>query len=149
MNCYRFTSPTYTPCKWKLQNIIRYFLIYYLLRINHLLLADPWGFTALPPEIENGQYVSPSGRTIPWWFFILFKIYNFFNPLALFRVGGRYTLSLIKNRRRDICEPFNILWEKEEDNVSADYLHQANLHTPRWEQCLKIGGSDKYSIHLL
>lgn len=102
-------------------------------RINHLLLADPWGFTALPPEIENGQYVSPSGRTIPWWFFILFKIYNFFNPLALFRVGGRYTLSLIKNRRRDICEPFNILWEKEEDNVSADYLHQANLHTPSGE----------------
>ena len=98
--------------------------------INHLILADPWGFTPYPPEMDNGQYVSPSGRTIPWWFVFLFKTYSWFNPLALFRLGGRYTLGLIRRRRQDICEPFNILWENEEDNVSADYLHQANLHTP-------------------
>lgn len=102
-------------------------------RINHLILADPWGFTNLPPEIENGQFVSPSGRVIPWWFMILFKIYNYFNPLALFRLGGRYTLGIIKRRRQDICQPFNILWEKEEDNITGDYLHQANLHTPSGE----------------
>ena len=100
-------------------------------RINHLILADPWGFTNLPPEIENGQFVSPSGRVIPWWFMFLFKIYNYFNPLALFRLGGRYTLGIIKRRRQDICQPFNILWENEEENITGDYLHQANLHTPR------------------
>ncbi len=99
-------------------------------RINHLILADPWGLTALPPEFESGQFVSPRGRVIPWWFVLLFKIYSFFNPLALFRFGGRYTLGLIKRQRRDICEPFNLLWEREEDNVAGDYLHQANLHTP-------------------
>ena len=27
--------------------------------------------------------------------------------------------------------PFNILWENEEENRTGDYLHQANLHTPR------------------
>ena len=96
-----------------------------------MILADPWGFTNLPPEIENGQFVSPSGRVIPWWFMFLFKIYNYFNPLALFRLGGRYTLGIIKRRRQDICQPFNILWENEEDNITGDYLHQANLHTPR------------------
>ena len=82
--------------------------------------------------MDNGQYVSPSGRTISWWFVLLFKAYSWFNPLALFRLGGRYTLGLIRRRRQDICQPFNILWEKEEDNVSADYLHQANLHTPTY-----------------
>ena len=100
-------------------------------RINHLILADPWGFAAYPPEIENGQYVSPSGRVIPWWFIILFKIYNLFNPLSLFRLLGRFSYGLIKRRRMDIWQPFNILWENEEDNVAADYIYQANLHTPR------------------
>ena len=49
----------------------------------------------------------------------------------MFRLGGRYTLGIIKRRRQDICQPFNILWENEEDNITGDYLHQANLHTPR------------------
>ena len=105
--------------------------MFLLTRINHLILADPWGFAVLPPEIETGQFVSPSGRVIPWWFIILFKIYNLFNPLAAFRLGGRFSYRLIKRMRSDILQPFNILWENEEDNLAADYLHQANLHTPR------------------
>ena len=97
-----------------------------------MILADPWGYSVIPPGIERGEIVSPSGRNVPWWIILLFKFVRLFNPLALFRVCGRLSNRFMKRVRSDLFAPFDILWENEEDNLAPDYLYHANLHTPRY-----------------
>lgn len=50
-----------------------------LLRVKHLILVEPWGFSARPSAPE---------RWVPFWIKVFGAAMNPFNPLALLRLAG-------------------------------------------------------------
>ena len=103
-------------------------------RLNHLILADPWGYGPLPeitPFHQDYRW-RRTGRRLSWWFRILAQFLFQFNPLALYRLFGRISLYVIRRVRSDLGKPYTIFWENEEDNVLYQYLHHCILHSPRY-----------------
>jgi len=89
-------------------------------RIEHLILADPWGYTE-----------ARDMRGEPLWKRSLVKIFQKMAPLAIIRAAGPYGEWLVKKARRDILRKY----EKavEDRNVIGQYIHQCNSANPTGE----------------
>merc|ERR1712110_636734 len=105
--------------------------------IQHLILADPWGLVNIPNEIDSGTYIAPNGKKISKPLFKMIKTYGRFNPLGFFRLGGRALLGLINHMRKELIDPFNVLWENHADNVLGNYWEVANLNKPTGEEAYR------------
>lgn len=82
-------------------------------RVEHLILADPWGFTEVP-DLSN----------VALWKRSLVKVFQKMSPLALIRAAGPYGEWLIKKARSDILRKYeNVVADQ---TVIAQYIHQCN-----------------------
>jgi len=97
-------------------------------RVNHLVLADPWGFNEKPSkEVLEAKY----GRSAV--FTTIFNIITRFNPLAALRFFGRFSLRMMKNVRGDLIAQNSRLFPDPEDNCTLEYLVHSNFHSPTGE----------------
>lgn len=82
-------------------------------RIEHLILADPWGFTDVP-DLSN----------VALWKRSLIKVFQKMRPLAIIRAAGPYGEWLVKKARSDILRKYE--HAVEDQTVIAQYIHQCN-----------------------
>lgn len=75
-------------------------------RVEHLILADPWGYTGKPDLSSR-----------PLWQRSLVKVFEKMKPLALIRAAGPYGEWLIKKARGDILRKYESVVE--DQNVIA------------------------------
>lgn len=89
-------------------------------RIEHLILADPWGYTE-PRDLNE----------FPFWRRSLVKVFQKMAPLAIIRAAGPYGEWLVKKARKDILRKY----EKavEDENIIGQYIHQCNSANPTGE----------------
>lgn len=93
-------------------------------KIEHLILADPWGYT---------EARDMSGE--PLWKRSLVKVFQKMAPLAIIRAAGPYGEWLVKRARKDILKKY----EKavEDEGVIGQYIHQCNSATPSGEHAFR------------
>ncbi|KAF5271289.1 hypothetical protein FQR65_LT05304 [Abscondita terminalis] len=92
-------------------------------RVQHLILADPWGF----PE----RQLDAQKRQIPWWFQVISYTMSPFNPLAAIRAAGPWGEWIINKVRPDIERKFSHFIT--ENGLITQYLYQCNSQTPSGE----------------
>ena len=96
--------------------------------VNHLILADPWGFPEMPKEPRTSRF--------PWWVKLLYHgIFKHLNPLAGIRLAGPWGQNTIARLRPDLIEKFSPLFENDEDNkrIITGYIFHCNAHNPSGE----------------
>ncbi|KAG5678627.1 hypothetical protein PVAND_008283 [Polypedilum vanderplanki] len=92
--------------------------------VEHLILADPWGFVE-KPDLSNR----------PYWQRVLIKVFGKMAPLSIVRAAGPYGEWLIQRARKDIMEKYvNVV---EDPRVIATYIHQCNTDHPSGEHAFK------------
>ncbi|KAF5305110.1 hypothetical protein FQA39_LY09372 [Lamprigera yunnana] len=97
--------------------------ISYPQRVQHLILADPWGFPERTPDTPKKQ--------IPLWVQALVYTMSPFNPLAAIRAAGPWGEWIINKVRPDIERKFYTLIT--EPGLITQYLYQCNSQTPSGE----------------
>lgn len=94
-------------------------------RIEHLILADPWGYT----EAKDLS-------TFPLWRRSLIKVFQNMAPLAIVRAAGPYGEWLVKKARKDILRKYEEVVEDE--TIIAQYIHQCNSAHPSGEEAFRV-----------
>ncbi|UMM32295.1 hypothetical protein L5515_006144 [Caenorhabditis briggsae] len=89
-------------------------------RVENLVLADPWGFNEMDPEMM--PKLTSRQKSIFW-------IIQQFNPLAVLRLAGGYGPTLMKRLRPDLALKYS------EDVY--DYIYLANSKNPTGEMVFK------------
>ncbi|KAF8784526.1 1-acylglycerol-3-phosphate O-acyltransferase ABHD5-like isoform X2 [Argiope bruennichi] len=96
-------------------------------RIQHLILADPWGFPT--PDLSAKKV------ELPIWVKAIAAMLKPFNPLAGLRAAGPWGPGLVKRLRPDILRKF--------ENIVADpsdvgnYIYHCNAQYPSGEVAFK------------
>ena len=94
-------------------------------RIEHLILADPWGFTE-KPDLTN----------VALWKRSLVKVFGKMAPLAIIRAAGPYGEWLVKKARKDILRKYESIVQ--DQTVIAQYIHQCNSNrNPSGEEAFR------------
>lgn len=107
--------------------------------VEHLILADPWGFPERPEDL-NQRYKKSNHLTkrpshylfqhfrynIPIWAKAVFQIYRHFNPLSILRLAGPWGPSMISRMRPDLLLKFGDLFP--EDLSEEDRLQKYCSH---------------------
>ncbi|XP_008550144.1 (Lyso)-N-acylphosphatidylethanolamine lipase isoform X1 [Microplitis demolitor] len=101
------------------------YAIQYPNRVQHLILADPWGFPEKPAD-ANTRY------NIPLWVKAIAFMVQPLNPLWAVRVAGPFGQWLIETTRPDIVKKY-VPVLKDDANIIFQYLHQCNTQTPSGE----------------
>jgi len=96
-------------------------------RIQHLILADPWGFPVKPTE-DN------INRHIPVWVKFLGAVLSPFNPLAGLRAAGPWGPSLVRQFRPDFQRKFSSMLS---DDTIFNYIYHCNAQEPSGETAFK------------
>lgn len=89
-------------------------------RVENLVLADPWGFNEMDPELM--PKLTNRQKSIFW-------VIQQFNPLAVLRLAGGYGPTLMKRLRPDLAMKYS------EDVY--DYIYLANSKSPTGEVVFK------------
>lgn len=105
------------------------YAIRYPERVEHLIVADGWGFALMP---QNGSERTP----VPRWIKVLASMLSPFNPFAGIRALGFFGKHLIRKFRPDLIEKFKSL-TNEEPTVVADYIYYCNSRKPSGESAFK------------
>ena len=95
-------------------------------RVAHLILADPWGLTEKPPEIERFN-------NLPWYVKGIFHILKHFNPLAAFRLMGPLSSKAITKARPDLIRKFDDALDTEgfiSMEIVPSYIFHCNTANP-------------------
>ncbi|KAG5888209.1 hypothetical protein JTB14_036220 [Gonioctena quinquepunctata] len=96
------------------------YAINYPNRVQHLVLADPWGFSEV--------------KELPLWFKVLGVLFyplSYLNPLATVRAAGPIGPWLVRKARRDISEKYGSVIDDTE--VITEYIYQCNSQNPTGE----------------
>ncbi|XP_051991950.1 1-acylglycerol-3-phosphate O-acyltransferase ABHD5 isoform X2 [Xyrauchen texanus] len=96
-------------------------------RLKHLVLVEPWGFSARPNAQE-------SERWIPIWIKAIGAAMNPFNPLGPLRLAGPLGPLLLQALRSDFKQKYASLFE---DDTVADYIYHVNVQMPSGETAFK------------
>lgn len=92
--------------------------------IEHLILADPWGFNERPDLSDR-----------PLWQKSLIRIFGKVPPLGIIRAAGPFGEWLIQKARKDIMMKYeNVI---DDHRVIARYIHQCNSAKPTGELAFK------------
>ncbi|XP_053967369.1 (Lyso)-N-acylphosphatidylethanolamine lipase isoform X1 [Anastrepha ludens] len=94
-------------------------------RVNHLILADPWGFPEKPADGTNT-------RQLPLWVRAIAYALTPLNPLWALRAAGPLGQWVVEKTRPDIMRKFSAAVE-EDNNLLPHYIHQCNAQTPSGE----------------
>lgn len=109
-------------------------------RVQHLILADPWGFSERPANFNPPTWVKVLG--------VVLYPFTFFNPLSTVRAMGPFGPWFIKKMRRDIARKYEDTFE--DTNVIMEYIYQCNSQNPSGETAfhnfLKGFGWTKYPM---
>lgn len=93
-------------------------------RVQHLILADPWGFAEKPEDIAT-KY------NIPIWVRAIAFAMSPLNPLWAVRAAGPLGQWVVEKARPDIVRKFsNVI---NDDHIIPQYIHQCNAQTPSGE----------------
>jgi len=102
------------------------YAISYPYHIEHLVLADPWGFPLAP---QPGEEVFD----IPAWKIAIIKKISSYNPLGFMRALGPLGPSLVRKVRGDIQRKYQHIFG-EGDNTVSDYIYHCNAQQPSGEE---------------
>ena len=93
-------------------------------RIQHLILADPWGFPEKPDDV-NAKY------NVPVWVKAIAYAVQPLNPLWAIRAAGPWGQWVVEKVRPDIMKKFSTVVKDE--TAMAQYIHQCNSQNPTGE----------------
>ncbi|KAK3858515.1 hypothetical protein Pcinc_035298 [Petrolisthes cinctipes] len=93
-------------------------------RVEHLVLADPWGFPERPLDVGE-RY------KFPLWVKAVGTLLQPFNPLFIIRTAGPWGPKLLQKARPDLVRKFSSLVKDEE--VIPNYLYHCNAQDPTGE----------------
>uniref|UniRef100_A0A5S6R4Z2 AB hydrolase-1 domain-containing protein n=1 Tax=Trichuris muris TaxID=70415 RepID=A0A5S6R4Z2_TRIMR len=99
--------------------------------VNHLILADPWGFTVKPVDQETAL-----STTVPTWIRIVSRLFAQLSPLHVLRVVGPFGPSLIRRIRPDIGKKF--FNDCERQQLIFDYIYHCNAQLPSGEEAFQV-----------
>ncbi|CDW54016.1 Abhydrolase 6 domain containing protein [Trichuris trichiura] len=99
--------------------------------VNHLILADPWGFPAKPVDQETAL-----STTLPTWIRIVSRLFSQLSPLYVLRVAGPFGPSLIRRIRPDIGKKF--FDDSERQQLIFDYIYHCNAQLPSGEDAFQL-----------
>ncbi|XP_065674846.1 1-acylglycerol-3-phosphate O-acyltransferase ABHD5 [Hydra vulgaris] len=105
------------------------YTIKYPERVEHLILADPWGIPEKPPPGEENF-------KIPIWAKVIVALVSPFNPLAAVRAAGPWGPSLVSKARPDLKKKYECVFGKDDDRV-FDYIYHCNAQFPSGEMAFK------------
>ncbi|XP_071785530.1 (Lyso)-N-acylphosphatidylethanolamine lipase-like [Asterias amurensis] len=94
-------------------------------RVQHLVLADPWGFSEKPPAEE---------LRFPLWIRAIGAVATAFNPLSSIRAAGPWGPRLLKRARGDLSKKFIKLFD---DDRICTYIYHCNAQQPSGEEAFK------------
>lgn len=94
-------------------------------RVEHLILADPWGFPERPLDVAE-RY------NFPLWVKAIGAIVQPFNPLFIVRTAGPWGPKLLQKARPDLIHKFSGMVKDSED-VIPSYLYHCNAQDPTGE----------------
>ncbi|XP_063385665.1 (Lyso)-N-acylphosphatidylethanolamine lipase isoform X1 [Cydia fagiglandana] len=94
-------------------------------RVQHLILADPWGFPEKPANVHEKYQ-------IPLWVRAVATAVSPLNPLWAVRVAGPAGKWLISKTRPDLSRKY-LNFVPDAETVIPDYIHQCNTQTPSGE----------------
>lgn len=93
-------------------------------RVQHLILADPWGFPEKPDDV-NTKY------NVPFWVRALAYAVQPLNPLWPLRAAGPWGQWVVEKARPDIMKKFSSVVKDE--TAIPQYIHQCNVQNPTGE----------------
>ncbi|XP_075216908.1 pummelig isoform X2 [Lycorma delicatula] len=100
------------------------YAIEYPERVNHLILADPWGFPERPKDVVLKQNIPFVVRAIAY-------VMQPFNPFWAIRAAGPWGQALIERMRPDLVRKFSPVLE--DPSVVSQYIFQCNAQSPTGE----------------
>ncbi|XP_060529384.1 1-acylglycerol-3-phosphate O-acyltransferase ABHD5-like [Cylas formicarius] len=92
-------------------------------RVKHLILADPWGFSEIPPHLN----LSLRLRVLS----VILYPFTYFNPLAAVRATGPLGPWLVKKMRGDISLKYDDVLS--DSGIILEYIYQCNSQYPSGE----------------
>ena len=92
--------------------------------VQHLILADPWGFPEKPTDV-NTKY------NVPIWVKAVAYAVSPLNPLWALRAAGPWGQWLVEKARPDIMKKFKAVVK--DDTAIPQYIHQCNVQKPSGE----------------
>lgn len=93
-------------------------------RVEHLILADPWGFPERPENVET-KY------NVPLWVRAIAFAVQPLNPLWAIRAAGPFGQWVVEKTRPDIMKKFSAVVKDE--SLIPQYIHQCNAQNPTGE----------------
>lgn len=108
-------------------------------RIEHLILADPWGFVGLPQDLNKYSLYERSQM------YLTSKI----SPLMVVRKAGFLGPFLFRKVRSDIVEKYENVVEKHDETISKYVYHcnsQKNTGELAFKHLLEIGHWPKFPM---
>ncbi|RZF38983.1 hypothetical protein LSTR_LSTR003726 [Laodelphax striatellus] len=93
-------------------------------RVNHLILADPWGFPEKPADVVLKNNIPFVVRAIAY-------LMQPFNPFWAIRAAGPWGQALIEKMRPDLVKKFSPVLS--DSSLVSQYLFQCNAQTPSGE----------------
>lgn len=84
-------------------------------RVEHLILADPWGYTEAPPLKEHSLYKRS-----------MIKMFTKRPPFGVFRAAGPLGPRIIRTTRQDIVGKYETTLKDHHKPTVAEYLFQCN-----------------------
>ncbi|KAK8392715.1 hypothetical protein O3P69_014861 [Scylla paramamosain] len=94
-------------------------------RVEHLVLADPWGFPERPLDVGD-RY------KFPLWVKAVAAILRPFNPLSVIRTAGPFGPNILKKARPDLIRKFSGM-VRDAEEVIPNYLYHCNAQDPSGE----------------
>ncbi|XP_043208070.1 1-acylglycerol-3-phosphate O-acyltransferase ABHD5-like isoform X1 [Amphibalanus amphitrite] len=105
-------------------------------RLEHLVLADPWGFSE---PVSNEAY----RLRIPLIVRGVLSVVKLMNPLSVLRLGGRWGSTMIAKARPDLMKKFSgMVHSPPGTNYMANYIYHCNAQTPSGEVAFHTLSSD-------
>ena len=84
-------------------------------RVEHLILADPWGFTPAPEMKEHSFFKRQ-----------LIRIFKIIKPFSMIRAAGPLAPRFLRSTRRDIVEKFESVFEDHQKKTVSEYIYHCN-----------------------
>lgn len=84
-------------------------------RVEHLILADPWGFTAAP-DMKEHSFLRRS----------LIKIFTRFTPFSVVRAAGPLAPRFLRTTRPDIVGKFESVFDDHQKKIVSEYIYHCN-----------------------
>lgn len=93
-------------------------------RVQHLILADSWGFPEKPADV-NQKY------NVPFWVKGIAYVIQPLNPLWAVRAAGPFGQWVVEKTRPDIMKKFSSVVK--DDTIIPHYIYQCNAQKPTGE----------------